>query len=134
ALFGRLAGTPLQYGIAAAAPFVIFDRRRVWLVGLIVATALCLHLFNWFQFPEPSLGRHIDPKILDSLYTQAAITTFGLIAASVYYAFALVERAKAETETVLRNVLPDSVVERLKAKPEETIADGFIEASVLFAD
>src|SRR6185437_2762936 len=46
----------------------------------------------------------------------------------------LAERAKAETDTVLRNVLPDSVVERLKANPGETIADGFAEASVLFAD
>jgi adenylate cyclase len=57
-----------------------------------------------------------------------------LIAACVYYAFGLVERAKTETEIVLRNVLPDSVVERLKAAPGETIADGFSDASVLFAD
>ena len=66
--------------------------------------------------------------------SKGRCTTFGLIAACVYYAFSLFERAKAETETVLRNVLPDSVVERLKASPGETIADGFSEASVLFAD
>jgi adenylate cyclase len=35
---------------------------------------------------------------------------------------------------VLRNVLPDTIVERLKAAPGETIADGFGDASVLFAD
>ena len=70
----------------------------------------------------------------NSLYIQGAVTTFGLIAACIYYAFSLAERAKAETDTVLRNVLPDSVVERLKANPGETIADGFAEASVLFAD
>jgi adenylate cyclase len=75
-----------------------------------------------------------DDKLLSSLYVQGAVTTFGLIAACVYYAFSLFERAKAETESVLRNVLPDSVVERLKTSPGETIADGFSEASVLFAD
>jgi adenylate cyclase len=134
AFFGRSGGAPLQYVIAAAAPFVIFERRRIWLVVLIVSTALVLHLIAWFEFPRSQALLEVDDKILQSLYVQGAITTFGLIAASVYYAFSLVERAKAETETVLRNVLPDSVVERLKADPGETIADGFSEASVLFAD
>jgi adenylate cyclase len=77
---------------------------------------------------------HVSPAVIDSLYVQGAITTFGLIAACVYYAFGLVENAKAETETVLRNVLPDDVVERIKSAPGESIADGFSNASVLFAD
>ncbi len=132
--FGRTGGAPLQYVIAAAAPFVIFDRRRIWLILSIVVAALALHLTAWFWYPHSGAVIHIDEKILDSLYVQGAITTFGLIAACVYYAFTLAERAKAETETVLRNVLPDSVVERLKAAPGEPIADGFAEASVLFAD
>jgi adenylate cyclase len=132
--FGRTGGAPLQYVVAAAAPFVIFDRRRIWLVLSIVVAALVLHLTAWFWYPRSGALLHIDDKILDSLYVQGAITTFGLIAACVYYAFTLAERAKAETEMVLRNVLPDSVVERLKAAPGEPIADGFAEASVLFAD
>lgn len=132
--FGRLGGAPLQYVVAAAAPFVIFEARRIWLVIAIAATALILHLFAWFTFPTSVVQARIDEHIISSLYIQGAITTFGLIAASVYYAFSLVERAKAETEAVLRNVLPDDVVERLKAAPGETIADGFADASVLFAD
>ena len=72
--------------------------------------------------------------MLNSLYAQSAVTTFGLIAASVYYAFSLVERAKAETDSVLRNVLPDSIVERLKANPGQSISDGFASASILSAD
>ncbi len=70
----------------------------------------------------------------DSLYTQAAITTVVLIAASVYYAFSLAEQAKAETDAVLRNVLPDAIVERLKANPGALIADSIEDASVMFAD
>ena len=132
--FGRLGGAPLQYVIAAAAPFVIFEARRFRLVLAIVFTALILHLIAWFQFPTEAAQLKADEQILSSLYIQGAVTTFGLIAACVYYAFSLFEHAKAETESVLRNVLPDSVVERLKAAPGETIADGFSEASVLFAD
>lgn len=132
--FGRLGGAPLQYVVAAAAPFVIFEARRFWLVFAIVTAALILHLVAWFAFPSEAARLNTDPKVLDSLYVQGAITTFGLIAACVYYAFGLVETAKAETEHVLRNILPDSIVARLKSAPGETIADGFADASVLFAD
>lgn len=134
AFFGRMGGAPLQYVVAAAAPFVIFEARRFWLVIAIVSAALILHLYVWFTFPMEAAQFHADDKTINSLYLQAAVTTFGLIAACVYYAFSLFERAKAETETVLRNVLPDSVVERLKEAPGETIADGFSNASVMFAD
>ena len=132
--FGRLGGAPLQYVVAAAAPFVIFEARRFWLILAIVFAALVLHLIAWFQFPMDAARVQAEEEIISSLYVQGAVTTFGLIAACVYYAFSLFERAKAETESVLRNVLPDSVVERLKAAPGETIADGFSDASVLFAD
>lgn len=132
--FGRLGGAPLQYVVAAAAPFVIFEARRFWLVFAIVTAALILHLIAWFQFPMEAAWLHADAGVIGSLYVQGAITTFGLIAACVYYAFGLVETAKTETETVLRNVLPDDVVERLKSAPGESIADGFSDASVLFAD
>ena len=57
-----------------------------------------------------------------------------LIAASVYYAFSLAEQAKAETDAVLRNVLPDAIVERLKANPGALIADSIEDASIMFAD
>lgn len=134
AYFGRTGGNTLQYVVAAAAPFVIFERRRLWLVIAIVVAALLLHLYTWFNYPRSVALLRVDDDMLRSLYIQGAVTTFGLIAACVYYAFSLAEKAKAETETVLRNVLPDSIVERLKASPGETIADGFSDASVMFAD
>ena len=132
--FSRDGGAQLQYIIAAAACFVIFDLKRIRLIAVLVLLALVLHVYAWFWFPAAG---HISPeeqKVADSLYTQAAITTVILIAASVYYAFSLVERAKAETDAVLRNVLPDAIVERLKAKPGVAIADSIDQASVMFAD
>jgi class 3 adenylate cyclase len=44
-----------------------------------------------------------------------------------------VERERERSEALLLNVLPASIAERLKSKPE-AIADGFAEATVLFAD
>lgn len=132
--FGRSAGTPLMYVAFAAAPFVVFGLQRIRLVLAVVAAALALHLYAWFVFPRSQAWLSMDDAFLDANYIQGAITTFGLIAAIVYYAFSLAEHAKAETEKVLRNVLPDNVVERLKAEPDTAIADGFADASILFAD
>ncbi|MFN0218586.1 MAG: adenylate/guanylate cyclase domain-containing protein [Hyphomicrobium sp.] len=131
--FGKAGGAPLQYAVFAAAPFVVFDVPRFRIALAVVASALVLHFIAWFSFPQPG-SLNVTPDMTNSLYIQGGMTTFGLIAASVYYAFSLAERAKAETESVLRNVLPESVVERLKARPDETIADAFPHASVLFAD
>lgn len=45
----------------------------------------------------------------------------------------LLEQAQAQSEALLRNILPEVVVERLK-EDDQVIADGFAEATVLFAD
>ena len=45
----------------------------------------------------------------------------------------LLEQAQAQSEALLRNILPDVVVARLK-EDDQVIADGFAEATVLFAD
>src|SRR5690606_31306822 len=131
---GRSSGIHLQYIVAAAAPFVVFGLERLKLVTTVVVLGLVLHLITWFKFPPEAALIKADQEVLDSLYTQAAISTVGLIAASVWYAFRLVERAQAETDALLRNILPDSVADRLKSRPGELIADTHDEVSVLFAD
>ena len=52
----------------------------------------------------------------------------------VFYAFRLARLAEAETESLLRNMMPGVIVDRLKDDPNTTIAENFEEASVLFAD
>ncbi|MFN3623951.1 MAG: adenylate/guanylate cyclase domain-containing protein [Hyphomicrobium sp.] len=132
--FSREGGGHLQYLIAAAAAFVIFGLERLWLILGVILLAVVLHLYVWYTFPITGPITPDEQAVIDSLYTQGAITTFALIAASVYYAFSLAEQAKAETDAVLRNVLPDPIVERLKANPGALIADSIDDASVMFAD
>jgi adenylate cyclase len=132
--FSREAGTQLQFLVGAAAAFVIFGLKRIWLVLGVVGLGLVLHICVWFWFPaEGRVAPHEQP-VADALYVQAAVTTVVLIGACVWYAFSLVERAKAETDAVLRNVLPDAIVERLKANPGTVIADAIDDASIMFAD
>jgi adenylate cyclase len=131
---GHASGVHLQYFVGAAAPFVVFGLNRLWLVVPVILSGLALHLAAWFWFPETAALIPADKEVIDSIYVQAAITTVGLIAASVYYAFRLAEAAKAETDNLLRNILPDVIVARLKAAPADRISDEFDDASVLFAD
>jgi adenylate cyclase len=135
AFFGRDAGPHLHLFIAAAAAFLIFGLKRLWLIIAVVAGAIALHLYAWAYFPDGDIllrAEHQDK--IEANYIQTVITTFALIAACVYYAFNLVESAKSETDTLLRNILPDSIAERLKRRPGEAISDSVDNASVLFAD
>lgn len=134
AYLGRSTGVQLHFFVAAAAPFVVLGLKRMWLILPIILIGLALHLFCWFWFPQSVAVIEAEAAMLDSIYVQATITTFALIGASVYYAFKLTENAKAETEALLRNILPGSIVERLQARPAEAIADTFPDATILFAD
>ena len=77
---------------------------------------------------------HARPYELDDLYITAVVTTTTVVAVVVYYAFRLAEQAQEETDTLLHNILPTPIVERLKGAPGAIIADELADASVLFAD
>ena len=133
-MLSRASGAPLNYLVAMAAPFVVFGLERIRLVIITVAVGLALHLYTWFAFTRQDALIPTGHDVLDPLYVQTAITVGMLIAASVWYAFSLAEKAKAETDALLRNILPDTVVERLKQEPGRLIADEYQAASVMFTD
>lgn len=133
-VLGRESGIHLNLIVGAAAPFVIFGVERLALVAAVVVLCFGLHVAAWFLFPPEMASLTVAPDLLDQLYVSSAVAVFIVIAVLFYYAFHLAARAEAETEAVLRNILPDSVVERLKARPDEPIADSVPDASILFAD
>jgi adenylate cyclase len=65
---------------------------------------------------------------------SSAATTFSIIALIVGYAFSVADRARAEADSLLANILPEAIAERLKERPGERVADNVAEASVLFSD
>jgi adenylate cyclase len=131
---GRTSGVHIQYFAAPAAFFVIFGLQRLRLILVLTAIGLALHVTAWMLFPRSAARIAVDDAMLNSLYVTASFSTITMIAAVVYYAFRLAEDARAQTEALLRNILPDSIVNRLTDKPDAVIADSFEEASVLFAD
>jgi adenylate cyclase len=134
AVIGRQSGIQLNFVVGASAPFLIFGMERMGLILPVVLLSLGLHVTAWFMFPPEAALVSVAPELIRQLYVSSAVSAFAVTAAISYYAFHLAGRAEAETEAVLRNILPDSIVERLKTRPGEPIADSFPEVSVLFAD
>ena len=131
---GHTSGVHIQYFATPAAFFVIFGLHRLRLILAFTAVGLALHIAAWMLFPRSSALIPVDDAMLNSIYVTASFTTITMIAAVVYYAFRLAEDARVQTEALLRNILPNSIVDRLTDKPDAVIADSFEEASVLFAD
>ena len=130
--FGHESGIQINYIIAAAVAFAIYGMSHVRLAVAVISIGLLLHLVAWFLFPQ---GRFTaEPSLLANLYVSSAVTTFGIIALIVGYAFTVADRARAEADALLTNILPEAIAERLKERPGDRVADSIAEASVLFSD
>ena len=132
ALLGRDSGIQMNLIVGAGAAFFILGLQRTVLSVAIVVLCFVLHIAAWFLFPVGTVP--VEPGFLAQLYVSSSATVFALTAAISYYAFRLAERAEAETEALLRNILPDEIVDRLRARPDQPIADAFREVSILFSD
>ena len=131
---GRDSGIQINYIIAAAVAFAIYGLSHFRLVIAVIAVGLALHVAAWFAFPPDRALIAADPGLLANLYVSSAVTTFCIIALIVGYAFTVADRARAEADALLGNILPEAIAERLKDNPGERIADNVTDASILFSD
>lgn len=131
---GRDSGIQLNYLIAAAVPFLVLGPRHKALVVLAIGGGVVLHLAAWFLYPSERAQVSPDAALLANLYVSSAVTTMGIIALIVGYAFTTAEQARAETRSLLAKILPETVVERLRTQPGQLIADSVEKAAVLFTD
>jgi adenylate cyclase len=102
---------------------------------LAAALIVTLHLIT------PDNTGLYSQKALFSNFVTNIITNTAILFAVVYYAVreiaraeAAAEREFARSETLLANILPPRVAERLKDRPGAEIAERYPEASILFAD
>jgi adenylate cyclase len=133
-ILGTGSGLHMQYFAAVAGYFVVFGLGRMKLILSLIVAGFVLHMVAWTWFTPERALLHVRPFDLDELYVTAVVTTTAMVAAVVYYAFRLAEQAQEETDTLLHNILPSSIVDRLKGAPGAIIADEVADASVLFAD
>lgn len=124
-----------QYLITlAVAAFIIPRGQRI--SALLSAIAMTVYIALYFLYEQ----RAAVPTLIDLFYIPNTIIALLIcITAMAYYTRNLetteiaLGEAHEKSETLLNNIMPAVIAERLKSG-SITIADGFNEASVLFAD
>jgi class 3 adenylate cyclase len=134
AFLGRDSGIQLNYIGAAAVTLAVLGVERLPLAIAIAVLALICHLAGWFLYPPDNAIVMEEDWFLDQLYANSAISIMAIIFLIVFYGFRLAYLAEERMDALLHKMMPGEIVQRLKEKPEETIADSYDEATILFAD
>lgn len=142
-LFGNLATHYYSGGFTSGMMYLTWAILTLVLAALFVGRRAVLFFTGGYVvviiaagFLEPAARQHL-PQIDPHLIVQAAIynlIVLGLITAgAILYLFNQVERYRRRADDLLLNILPGAIAARLKENPG-TIADGYDEVTVLFAD
>lgn len=131
----------LQYFLLVLPPIIFsLPAGRNLLKAALVLGASLGFLALLIALADATPVHAIDPRALSVLNVVSVVTVFGLLgffAGSNTSATESAERRLREeyqrAETLLHNILPVPIAERLK-RSHGVIADGFPDASVLFAD
>jgi len=136
---GTGTGIQFYFLIAAAAAVMVVGINRIRLA--IAAAVIGVGLVIALEFTVPAdTGQQPGWTIALSFVVNAicagimavAIVWYGL--RQIASAETAMEQEHARSEALLANILPASIAERLKARPDAVIADKYDDASILFAD
>ena len=136
---GSGSGLDLFFVVVAAAAVLVLGIEHIVLASILVAIGAALVITLHFTVP-PDTG--VLARWLVSLgFVLSVICACVMSAAAVTYALREIERAEEameleyqRSESLLANILPGSIASRLKNPSSGMIADGYADASVLFAD
>ena len=122
----------IQWGVAILVFAVLFVERRLVLVllGLFI---LMVMIAGMLESSVRSRLPDLDPQFVATDSTITLIIMGALVTGAALYLFDQVERYRSRADDLLLNILPGTIAGRLKENPG-IIADGFSEATVLFAD
>jgi adenylate cyclase len=137
-LFGTGTGMQSYYFVGAALVVLYFGTERIVLASAFVAVAAALIIALEFLVPNDT-GLQSEAALFGS-FIATAVATCGILFMIIFYALreaaraeALAQREHERSESLLVNMLPTSIAERLKVNPG-SIADSFSEATILFVD
>jgi class 3 adenylate cyclase len=122
----------IQWTIITIVFAVIFLKRGhvLFLGGVFILLMIAAGLL------EPRVSQNVvtlDPRFIATDATTTMILMGVLVGGSGLYLFGQVERYRRRADDLLLNILPGSIARQLKESPG-TIADGYQEVTVLFAD
>ena len=141
---GLSAGYQYYLLPSAAVFFLSHVAIRYRLMDTAANAVLFIIMYITFGTDAGSYGvattAHVSPDTIRALGISNILSVFFITILPVYYyaraveiAEAALDRAHERSESLLRNILPAAIAERLKENPE-VIAERYESASVLFAD
>jgi adenylate cyclase len=135
--FLPVGGVGLWGVLAPLGALVFLEVRKAigWFIGF-VATFVLLGIVGELFFPDADVPAWFTTTMLAMNVIGSASVAFTLLASFANQRNVALRALRAEqekSEALLVNILPSSIVERLKATTQ-TIADHFESASVIFAD
>jgi adenylate cyclase len=137
---GTGGGAYLGYLTATALVILLIGIEQVVIAVILAAVAGGLVILLHIIAPHSTGLLSAESMFFGNFVTNVVANT-AILFGVMYYAFrqvtraeALAEREHQRSETLLVNILPARVAERLKDRAGEEIADAYPEASVLFAD
>jgi adenylate cyclase len=134
-------GSGLQFYFLVAACLVVLQLGvdRIFLAAGLAAVAAGMVITLQFLVPRDTGAQ--PAWALSLSFVVTTISACVMVVTTVWYAVREIVRAEAameleyeRSETLLANILPSSIADRLKDPARNVIADKYDDASVLFAD
>ncbi len=136
---GTGAGLQFYFLVNASLVVLVLGIERILLAAALAAAGIAATVALELLVPhDRGLG---PPWVLTAGFITSAVSASVMIFATVWFALreiARAERAREEeyrrSETLLANILPTTIAQRLKDPQRTIIADKYDDASILFAD
>ncbi|MBW7963675.1 adenylate/guanylate cyclase domain-containing protein [Bradyrhizobium sp. BR 10261] len=139
-LVGTGGGERFGYLTIAALSILILGTERYVLSIALAVASVAMIIISEVVLPRDT-GFESRTLMFMTSFSGSVIFTAGVLYTIIFYAVRQMERAeetaeyeRSRSETLLLNILPHSVAERLKSNAGAEIADAYPEVSVLFAD
>ncbi|MBX9454834.1 MAG: adenylate/guanylate cyclase domain-containing protein [Rhizobium sp.] len=124
---------------AAALVTLILGAERIILSIFFSALALALLILLHVYVPYDT-GDLAPDRLRAAFFSNLVFNTVLIFAVVIYASWQIAraetaaESARARSDALLFNIMPESIAERLKREPGRTVADRYEDVSVLFAD
>jgi class 3 adenylate cyclase len=140
-ILGTLCGNQYYFVAVGIGAMFVWPRAHKRMRIPLAFTGLVLFFLSMrIALPGPIVGPPLPREMVESIFFRqtmgAYVITFGL----AFYALFATERAEAalerehqQSESLLLNILPKVIADRLKER-SDVIADAFDEVTILFAD
>ncbi|TLH49711.1 adenylate/guanylate cyclase domain-containing protein [Mycolicibacterium aubagnense] len=139
AYVGRGPGQQLYFLVAASLIVLVLGIEHIVVASVVAAVGAGIIIALQFLVPADT---GVQPQWVTTVgFVAAVISSWVLVVATIWYAMREIDRAEAalaveygRSESLLANILPAKIAQRLKAPHRDIIADWYEDASVLFAD